>query len=65
MQIRLNNEEIRKALSEALSQKLNHIYNIEMEDCWFDVESAEGPINDVEFINFNYEIDTEKQGSGK
>lgn len=62
MQITLNHEEIRKALSEAISHKLKEMYSIVSDDCWFEVESTQGIVTDIEFINFCYEIDDDDIG---
>ena len=56
MQVRLNDDEIRRALADALAAKLNNSLGVIMpEDCWFEAKAGEikgdevGDIHDVEF----------------
>ena len=57
MEIKLNDYEIREALAEAISKKLNYlIIDIEPSDCWFEYEAigTEVQIDEICSIKFCY-----------
>lgn len=62
MEVRLNDDEIRAALSEAISKKLDHsLGEIDKDDCWFEVKA--GVINgeevdDIHDVEFCYKTPT-------
>jgi len=61
MELKLNDAEIRKALAEALAQKIDYsITDIAPEDCWFEAESGsvEGDIDDIHNVKFCCKVDT-------
>ena len=63
MQIRLNDEEIRKALATAMASKANHCVEVNPEVCWFeciaeDIDSA-GNVGGIEEITFVFDTTQE------
>ena len=62
MQVRLNDDEIRIALAEALDSKINNsLGEIMPEDCWFQVKVGiiEGDeVDDISEVEFCYQVDT-------
>ena len=57
MELRLNDEEIREALAEALSKKVGHAIEVCPDDCWFECEAGENDgenISDIHNVQFCY-----------
>lgn len=53
MKITLTDEEVRKALQDALSEKFSHMHIFEEEDFYFTVTLINGEeVEDIEFIEF-------------
>ena len=62
MVITLNDEEIRKVLLEEVAKKIHSKYVTDIDNCWFDVESADGKVEDIESVNFSCTVETEIKG---
>ena len=61
MEIKLNDNEIRKALAEALANKIDYsISEINPENCWFEAQagSVDGEIDDIHDVKFCTKVDT-------
>lgn len=61
MEIRLNDDEIREALTEALNRKVDYAVTAKAEECWFEVKA--GVINgedvdDIHDVQFCFKTDT-------
>jgi hypothetical protein len=60
MEIRLNEDEIREALAEAIQKKLSHaIIDINPDSCWFEAEAGMikgDKITDIHEVKFCYQI---------
>ena len=57
MRITLSDEEIREALAEVISSKVQNVINTpDVDDCWFTVKSAQGEVDDIESIEFIAEV---------
>jgi len=58
MELRLSDDEIREALAEALSKKIDHaITDIDPDECWFEVKAGEidgDEVNDIHDVKFCY-----------
>lgn len=59
MELRLNDDEIREVLADALSKKVDRsVYPIPPEDCWFECEAGEinqdGSVGDINNVKFCY-----------
>jgi hypothetical protein len=60
MQISLNDEEIRDALAEALSKKVDYSIQANPEECWFKVKAGiiDGDkVEDIHSVQFCYRTD--------
>jgi hypothetical protein len=58
MQIKLDDDEIREILAEAISKKLDHsIIDIERDDCWFECDAGNTDIEleDIHSVKFCYQ----------
>lgn len=66
MQITLNDSEIRAALAEAMAKKLDHQFEINAENCWFEARAGEVneevveavDISDVHAVRFTFDTET-------
>ena len=62
MEVRLSDDEIRGALAEALSKKLDHaLGDIDPDDCWFEVKAGEikwDEVDDIHDVQFCFKKET-------
>jgi len=61
MEIRLNDNEIREALSEALAKKIDYAVQPDPEECWFNVKAGviDGDeVGDIHEVEFCYKTDS-------
>lgn len=65
MQITLNDEEIRLALAEAISKKLDHQFEVNPDNCWFEAmagiidNTSVDPIEVLDIHNVRFSFDTD------
>lgn len=60
MKITLSTYEVREALAEAIEKKTNHmVIDVDPDDCWFDVKSVDGEIEDIESVEFTFNTESE------
>jgi hypothetical protein len=60
MEIKLNDDEIREVLAEAIAKKVSYVININPENCWFEAEAGmiEGAnISDIHEVKFCYQTE--------
>ena len=61
MEIRLNESEIRQALSEAIASRMDYTVDPKPEECWFSIKNLNMSEDNAYDVEFCYSIDSDSE----